>query len=155
MRSPMSSPNVRAQNANGLGANAGSLGLSGETLTLDVALFAGGTVSGTVFRAGTNPPDAVSGVEVSISRYVAGLPSTVTTDALGRFSFDAVPVGTFSMTANDRATGDRGSATNQVNANGEQRTVNITLIGQGRVTVTVRDASENLINHARVIVYSQ
>ncbi|HEV8348494.1 MAG TPA: carboxypeptidase regulatory-like domain-containing protein [Vicinamibacterales bacterium] len=146
---------VRAQNANGLGANAGTLGISGETLTLNVTLFAGGTVSGTVFRAATNPPAPVSGVEVSINRFVAGLPSTVTTDALGRFAFEAVPVGTFTMTAADPATGDRGSATNQVNANGDQRTVNITLIGQGRVTVTVRDASENLINHARVIVYSQ
>ena len=42
-----------------------------------------------------------------------------------------------------------------MNANGEQRSVNITLIGQGRVTVTVRDASENLINHAHVVISSQ
>lgn len=144
---------VRAQTASGQGANAGSLSLSGDTLVLNISLFAGGTVTGQVFAAGTTVP--VSGVEVTISRYVPGLPSAVMTDAQGRFTFEGVPIGTFTLRATNPANGDRGIVSNQLNANGETRTVNLPLNGVGQVTVTVKDASENLISGARVTLYSQ
>lgn len=135
------------------GYNAGTLGLSGQTLTLDIGLYQGGVVSGQVFRAGTTTP--VPGVQVSINRFVPGLPSQVTTNNEGRFTFQGISIGTFVLDATDPATGDRGRATNQINANNETRTINITLTGQGEVIVTVRDASQNLISNANVTVISQ
>ena len=139
--------------ASGLrGRAAGSLGLSGQTLTLNVTLFASGTVNGTVFRFGGAVP--VPGAVVSIDRFLPGVPSSVTTDLQGRFSFDPVPVGAFNLDVTDLATGDRGRASNQVSVNGEVRTVNVTLNGQGRVVVTVRDASGNLITGASVTLFS-
>src|SRR4029078_8124970 len=131
----------------------GSLGLSGQTLVLDVNLFASGTVSGIVFRAdGTTP---VAGVQVTINRFLAGLPQTVVTDGQGRYAFDLVAVGAFVVEAFEPTTGDRGRASNQINSNGENRAVNITLNGLGRVLVTVRDAPGNLVANAQVTLNSQ
>ena len=126
----------------------GTLGLSGQTLTLDVHLVASGRVIGTVFQVGGSTP--VPGAQVTIDRYLGGLPTTVTTDALGAYAFDLVPIGSFTVNALVPATGDRGRASNQVASNGETRTVNITLNGVGRVVVTVRDASANLVPGAEV-----
>src|SRR4029077_19248567 len=56
------------------GRAGGSLGLSGQTLTLDVSLFASGTVTGTVYRVdGTTP---VPGAQVGIDQFLFGLPTT-------------------------------------------------------------------------------
>src|SRR5262249_49443140 len=107
------------------GRAGGSLGLSGQTPVLDVALFASGTGTGTVVRAdGTTP---VAGAQVTISRFLAGLPTTVVTDAFGHYTFELVSVGSFVLDAFDPVTGDRGRASNQIGSNGETRTVNVTL----------------------------
>lgn len=135
------------------GRAADTLGLSGQTLTVDIGIFASGAVQGTVFRSdGTTP---VPGARVSIDRFLPGLPSTLVTDFQGRYAFDLVSLGTFTIDVTDPATGDRGRATNQVSANGENRTIDIRLNGLGRVMVTVRDASGNLINGAQVSLSSQ
>jgi hypothetical protein len=140
-----------ALNLNGFAS--GSFGLSGQTLTLNISLLSSGIVTGTVFEAGTTTP--VPGAAVTINRFLQGLPTTVTTDAQGQFTFTLVPLGTFTLDVTRPSTGDRGRATNQVNANGETRTVNVTLNGQGQVIVTVRDASSNPISGANVSVTSQ
>ena len=77
------------------------------------------------------------------------------TDADGRYTVDFVPAGTFRVEVADAATGDRGRATNQVSANGEVRTINVTLNGTGRVVVTVRDSANNLVPGAQVRVTSE
>jgi hypothetical protein len=135
------------------GVNTGSFGLSGETLTLDLQLFAGGTVTGTVRRFGGVIP--AGGVDVTINRTVPAQPSTVRTDALGRYTFNLVPLGEFTADALDPTTGDRGRTTSQLNANGETRVVDIVLNGQGRVIVTVNDSANNPAGGVQVHLSSQ
>lgn len=130
------------------GIAAGSLDLSGNTVTVNIQLFAGGSVSGRVLRFDNTT--LVPNAQVSINRYLNGFPTTVNANAQGEYSFEAVPVGSFTLTAFDPATGDRGRASNQVNSNGEQRVVNVQMNGLGTVVARVRDASGNLIPNANV-----
>jgi hypothetical protein len=121
------------------GRTSGSVGLSGEVLTLNVRLSASGTVTGIVHRADGTTPLASADVTL-YTRFFNSTIGRTTTDAEGRYTIDYVPVGEFVVDVNELATGDRGRVTNQVFANGETRTVNVTMNGLGRITVTVRDA---------------
>ena len=126
------------------GTNAGSFGLAGQTIQLDIKLYANGTVTGTVFQYdGTTP---VANAQVTISApYPLGT-QTVNADGNGKYTFNGVPVASFSLNATNPLNGDRGVATNQVSVNGETRTVNIKLNGMGTVIVNVKDAANNVTN---------
>ncbi|HXG46421.1 MAG TPA: carboxypeptidase regulatory-like domain-containing protein, partial [Methylomirabilota bacterium] len=132
------------------GQASGSLGLSGQTLTLNVRLLDAGSVTGLVLRADGVTPVVGAAVSISGSTF-----ASTRSDAGGGYRFDFVPIGSFTLDVTDAATGDRGRAVNQVNAVGETRTVNVVMNGQGRVNVTVRDASGNTVENARVSVTSQ
>jgi hypothetical protein len=137
------------------GRNTGSVTVSGQAVTSDFQLVATGTVTGTVFRAGGTTPAAGAQVSIFNDSFFGNLIGATTTDAEGRYAVDFVPAGNFRVEVSDPATGDRGRATNQVNANGEIRTINVTLNGLGRVVVTVRDNANNLVGGAQVRVTSQ
>jgi plastocyanin len=137
------------------GRNTGTVTVSGQAVVSDFQLFATGTVTGTVFRAGGTVQVAGAQVSVFQDSFFGQLIGSTTTDAQGRYTVDFVPAGNFRVEVSDPATGDRGRATNQVNANGEIRTINVTLNGLGRVVVTVRDSANNLISGAQVRVDSQ
>ena len=140
--------------ASGLqGRLSGTLGLSGETLTLDLNLVAAGTINGTVRRSDLSAP--VPGARITLA-YTAILDTfTATANASGQFTISGVPVGAFSIDVVDPDTGDRGRALNQLSTNGETRTVNVVMNGQGAVNVHVRDAVGNPVGTARVDIYTQ
>lgn len=127
------------------GRTSGTITFAGQTLELDIRLVAFGTVNGTVFRS--DGATAVPGALVTLSGSATG---TTTTDALGRYSFAFVPIGSFSVDVTDPTTGDRGRTNNQVSVNGEVRTVNVILNGVGSLTVVVKDAAGNLVTNAQV-----
>jgi hypothetical protein len=55
------------------------------------------------------------------------------------YQFDLVPVGDFTVTATEVATGDKGISTSRIGAAGEVKTLNVRLVGQGTVHVTTVD----------------
>lgn len=143
---------ISAQNAaNTLrGRASGTISFSGQTLTRDIRLSASGTVTGTIFRAdGTTP---VAGILVTLTNNSVSPAFTAQTltNANGRYTFEQVPVGSFTLEANEPSSGDRGRTTNQLTASGETRTVNFNLIGVGRVVVTVRDSADAIVSGAQV-----
>jgi hypothetical protein len=133
------------------GRTIGSVGLSGQTITVNVRLVVSGTVTGIVFRS--DRVTRVAGAQVRL--FDAGFSPTTTSDAQGSYAFDFVPLGGFTVDVTDPATGDRGAVSNQVTVNGETRTIDVVLLGLGSAAVTVRDAAENLTPNARVTLYGQ
>ena len=141
---------VRDPNTGFAGRSSGSINFAGQILTLNIQLVPFGTVNGTVFRFDGATP--VPGAQVSLFGASNG---TTTTDALGHYQFDFVPLGSFTVDVTDPATGDRGRTNNQVSANGEVRTVNVVLNGVGSLRVTVKDAAGNLITNAQITIFEQ
>lgn len=134
------------------GVAVGEITAEGQNVTVNVVLSPSGTITGTVFRAGGVDPAA--GVEVTLMRGYAPV-LTQAADAAGRFTFEFVPIGSFALDAADPATGDRGRADNQLTANGETRTVNVTFLGLGQVSVTVKDAAGEVVSNAAVMLTSR
>ena len=145
---------VRAQDpVSGLQASVtGTLGLSGDTLTLDLNLIAAGTITGTVRRSDLSGP--LPGARVTLSYNAIADTFTTIANAIGEFAFTSVPIGAFTLDAIETDTGDRGRASSQLSANGETRTVDIRLSGLGAVTVRVRDAVGNPVGTAQVSLRS-
>jgi hypothetical protein len=131
--------------------NSGSFALSGDVITLNLRLYAAGTVTGTVFHAGGTV--SAPGVQVNVSAS-NGSRSTVT-DAQGKYTVDTVGLGGFYVSVTDPSNGDRGQASQSLTSNLQTSTVNITLNGFGNLVTTVKDASGNLITGALVQVYGQ
>lgn len=132
------------------GRTSGTIYFAGQTIELDIQLVAFGTVTGTIFRS--DGATIVTGAQITLSGSGSG---TTMSDAQGHYTFNFVPLGTFTLDVTDPATGDRGRTSNQVSANGEVRTVNVILNGVGKVVVTVKDAAGNLIGNAQVTLFEQ
>ncbi len=128
----------------------GGIGQSGSTLTLDIRLSASGTVTGIIFRADGTTPAVGIAVTLTNTSVFPRFTMQSTTDANGRYTFDGVLVGNFTVEASEPSSGDRGRASNQLTANGETRTVNFNLIGVGRIVVTVRDANNVVVSGVQV-----
>jgi hypothetical protein len=99
-------------------------------ITVPVVITASGRVTGTFVTAADARPIPFAQVALSsgsVQAYTA-------TDASGRFELLAVPVGPFSIEANDPATGRVGRATGELIAEGE--TVDVTVVQVPRGTVT-------------------
>lgn len=128
---------VRAGFASGSAArvliSAENEGVAGSTL---LQVGPRGRLSGTVTRADGVTP--VSGARVSVIRnQPRELLGTVVTDSAGQFVMDDVSAGAFQVSVSDPVTGDMGRGFGQINTEGETGTVNVTLNGQGRLTVKV------------------
>ena len=80
---------------------------------------------------------------------------SATADAQGRYRIDLVPVGAYTVDATDPATGDRGRATASIASQDQVVTTNITLVGVGKVIVTVKDGGLNPVSGAQVKLDSQ
>lgn len=140
-----------ASNLRGRGAV--SVGSFAQTLALDIRLFASGAVTGTVFGADGVTP--LASARVSLTLQAGGAyAGAATTDEQGRYTIDYVPLGNFRLDVSDPATDDRGRASNQLNVNGETRTVNVTMNGLGRVVVTVQGSANQLVAGAPVSLTS-
>lgn len=110
---------------------------SGEEVVADVVTLARATVEITVNAAAGAP---VSGAVVSFEATSAlgtAPQRTATTDGEGVARFADVLAGTFTATANDPATGQGGSTSGQVVADGATVSATITLSAFGNITGTV------------------
>lgn len=136
--------------ASGLyGGASGQLTLAGQIVTLNVPIASSGNVSGIV----TNADGSVAAnANVQIYPVVQGTSPTAVTNAQGSYSFPYVPIGTFTVTANNPANGESASVVNSIATAGQSRLINIKLIGLGTLNVTVADASGNKIPNALVTV---
>jgi hypothetical protein len=142
---------LRVTNSEGLqGTGTGALPLAGQTVTINVALLAAGTLTGTVFQGDGVTPAA--GIQVTLSPAPLTGSAVTTTNASGVYTYLNVAYGGFTVYASNIATGDRGQANGQIQVNGQLRTINITLNGFGNLTVKVVDANSNPIPNAAVTV---
>jgi hypothetical protein len=116
------------------GQASGSLAADGEVREVQVRLTQTGTITGTVFRYGGVQPVG-AGVQVSLGS------RTTQTDTDGRYTFEFVPLGTVTVSVTDPASRARGVATATLAANGEVRTVDVVLAGQGTLVVRVVDST--------------
>jgi uncharacterized repeat protein (TIGR01451 family) len=130
------------------GQASGAILQDGQRVTNNIVVAAAGSITGLVFRADGVTP--VTNVQVTISPTGLG----ANTDSLGSYRFDFMPLGGYTLDATDPATGDRGRVGATLSAQDEVRVANITLNGQGTVSVTVRDGASNLVANAQVYVTS-
>jgi hypothetical protein len=108
-----------------------------------------GALSGKVVRA--DGVTAVPGAQVTIIRnQPMEQVGTVVTDSYGNYSMSDVNAGTFRVSVIDPQTGDRGQTTSKIDIEGETKTADIKLNGQGQVVVTVVDATNNAVPNAIV-----
>jgi len=134
------------------GQSTGALGLSGQTIQINVQLLPSGTVSGTVFQSDGVTP--APGAQVLLCQSLSGISctgysATMVTNTNGAYSFSGVPLVGFTVDVTN-PNGDRGRSTGQLSNNGQTLTLNVRLNGLGAVTVTVQDANGNLIPNAQV-----
>jgi hypothetical protein len=108
-----------------------------------------GVLSGKVTRADGSTP--VAGAQVTVLRHQPmEQVGTVSTDASGNYVLPEVNAGTFTISVIDPSTGDRGQTTSKIETDGETKTSNIQLNGQGQIVVTVIDAANNVVPNALV-----
>jgi len=128
------------------GVSQGRLNFEGEQVVLDVTLAATATVGGTVIK---RLGGAVTGpIRVTLRRDG----STIQTRefAQSQYTFPLVPIGHIEIEAEEIATGDRGIATTRIAGAGDNRNLNVTLVGQGRVDVRLIDDLGSPVVGARV-----
>jgi hypothetical protein len=130
------------------GHSSGTLAGDGQTATANITLQATGSITGTVFHFGGIT--VVSGAVISLSDG-----HTATADVQGRYRLDLVPVGSYTVDVTDPATGDRGRSNATISSQDQIVPTNVTLIGVGKVVVTVKDGSLNLVSGAQVQLNSQ
>ena len=119
------------------GSGLAIVALDGEVVTRNITLSAWTHVDGRVLRAdGTT---SVPGARVTL--VVAGKGAfTTTTDVDGRYRFLYMPLGAFTLDAQDAAgTGSPGRVAGTLSASGGTVTHDVTLLALGSLVVTVRD----------------
>ena len=130
------------------GHSSGTLAGDGQTATANITLQATGSITGTVFHFGGTT--AASGAVITLSDG-----HTATADIQGRYRLDLVPVGSYTVDVTDPVTGDRGRSSATISSQDQIVPTNITLIGVGKVVVTVKDGALNLVPGAQVKLDSQ
>jgi Carboxypeptidase regulatory-like domain/Bacterial TSP3 repeat len=130
------------------GSSSGALSGDGQTATANITLQATGSITGTVFHFGGSTP--AGGVVITLSDG-----HSATADAQGRYRIDLVPVGSYTVDGTDPATGDRGRSNATIATQDQIVTANVTLIGVGKVIVTVKDGGLNPVAGAQLRLDSQ
>ena len=131
------------------GRDGGNLGLNQSTV-IDVNLGAFGSVVGTVFER-DNTTSVGAGVEVTLGGRVSDL---ALTDALGRYQFDFVPLGEFSVEASDES-GNRGGSMGNLSTTSQVAQNDIGFLGRGIVSGEVLNALANAFDGSTVTLRSQ
>ena len=123
------------------GTASGTIAGDGQTLTLDVALRTSGTVNGQVLQSDGVTPAAVSTVSINVGG-VGGGTETTTTDGQGNFSFQNVPSGSGTISAQVLGGIDQTSIPVSVAAAGVT-TVQVKLNGIGAISGLALDSAGN------------
>jgi hypothetical protein len=110
----------------------------GQSITLNVALRASGTVTGQVVQADGVTPASTSTVSINIGGFGGGT-ATTTTDAQGNFTLQNVPAGSGTITAQVLGSIDQASAPVVVAAG--TNTVKVTLNGTGGISGVALDSN--------------
>ena len=134
------------------GQSTGTLGLSGQSVQINLQLLPSGTVSGIIYQS-----DGVTlapGAQVLLCQSLSGTSctgysATTTANANGAYSLSGVPLIGFTVDVTN-PNGDRGRTTGQLSNNGQTDTLNVRLNGLGAVTITVKDANGNLVPNAQI-----
>ena len=113
----------------------------GKTLTLNVALRSSGTVAGQLFQADGVTPAPPSTITINVGGFGGGS-ETTTSDAQGKFSFQNVPAGSGTISANVLGGIDQAYAPISVAA-GTTTTVQVTLNGIGGISGVALDSNGN------------
>ncbi|MFI5398533.1 MAG: carboxypeptidase regulatory-like domain-containing protein, partial [Candidatus Binatia bacterium] len=129
-------------------AATGMLASAGAVDEYCMILGASGSVSGTVFLANGQP---AAGVPVTYREAAFGAQPDrgTTTDANGHYRFTLLRPRPFVVTGLDPASGDRGVARGSA-LTGDATTVDLNLLGQGTVTVTVKRGDGTPVSGAQV-----
>jgi hypothetical protein len=122
----------------------GKLDYHNQELNLDVTLQGTGKVSGTFYDAAQT--QTIAGAVVSIQT-IGAYPFTMysTTDSQGRFSFDQIAIGNFTLTATNPSNGFKGVQTGKVEYDTHQVTADIISEGCGTVLCTVFKADGSTV----------
>jgi protocatechuate 3,4-dioxygenase beta subunit len=120
----------------------------GQSVVTNVVLGPSGTVTGTIFHFDGITP--VSNAQVSLT---GGF--TTVADGNGVYTFNFVPLGSYTISATDPGNGDQGTGSVTLGGQDEVQTVNVTLNGQGTVTATVVDATSAPVANALLTLTGQ
>lgn len=120
----------------GLRGRASGVVLRGGEVTAVVTLTASGRVTGTFLTA--DGAQTIPFAQVTLNG--SGVQAYATTDAQGRFELTAIPVGAFTVEANDPATGRLGRASGQLSFEGQSVDVTVLQLPRGTVAGYVLNA---------------
>jgi 5-hydroxyisourate hydrolase-like protein (transthyretin family) len=135
------------------GGAAGSITGHAQDVEANIGLAPTANLQGRVFRSdGTTPVAGGVTVLVQYCFFDPRCTFSTTTDSEGRYAFTFLPLGSFTLSASEPSTRGRGSVQGTLSVNGETRTLNVNLLPQGSLVVTVRNADDLPIAGANVIV---
>ncbi|MBN1273270.1 MAG: carboxypeptidase regulatory-like domain-containing protein, partial [Candidatus Aminicenantes bacterium] len=132
-------------------AKSGSIPHPGAEVTIDLVLKPAGKIEGTVFA-----PDGITPVPNAKVFLKTGslAPMELFSDEEGKFYFDLVPSGSFTITAEDQLNGYRGQVRGSMSIEGRTLTLDVRLKGMGEVYGTVKNQGGEVIPNARVTLKS-
>ena len=128
------------------GMTTGLVATDGQTVNVTVHLASYGNVHGVVRRA-----DGVTTV-ANAAVTLVGTMLTATTDSIGQYSFNFLPLGVATVSVKDSATRGVGQASTTLTINGATVPLDVQLQPQGIVVASVRDANGSPIAGAQVTV---
>ncbi|WP_170113064.1 carboxypeptidase-like regulatory domain-containing protein [Ahniella affigens] len=128
------------------GVSQGRLNAEGDVAVLDVTLAATASVHGLVLNR--QGQAVTGGVRVTLRR--DGQPLKTEDFPNANYEFTLVPAGLIEIEAESISTGDRGLATTRIAGAGDDRLLNVTLIGQGNLAIHLVDELGNPVVGARV-----
>jgi hypothetical protein len=114
------------------GTGAGEIKTHGQVVPIEVRLSAWGALSGIIYRQDGVTP--VSGALVSARG------QTTTTDVEGNYTLTLLPLGPYALTVEDTATRGLGAANGTLVTHAATETVNVRLMDQGTLLVSVTTA---------------
>lgn len=135
--------------ASGLRARVTGILPPNQSATVNFSLSPSGTIKGTAFsQNGTTSLGA--GVTVTLSGSAF---QTTTTDSQGNYIFDFVPLGNFTIDTSD-GSGNRGRTTGSLTTTSQVTVANVTYLGRGIVSGTIKDGAGNAVPNATVSLAS-
>ena len=129
------------------GSVTGSLTQHLQVLEREVVTASYGSLHGKVFRA--DGQTIVVGARVSLGSRL------VTTNELGEYRFEILPLGNYQISVSDPGTGGQGVKNVTLATNAADIEQNISLAAQGKLLITVRDAGGVAVPNAFVQVSSE
>src|SRR5947209_10237332 len=134
-------PGLRGRTSGTLPAN--------QSANVNLTLSPSGTIKGTVFGRNGNT-SAGPGINVTLSGSTF---QTATTDNQGAYLFDFIPLGNFTVEAND-SNGNRGRTSGSLSTTSQVAVANVSFLGRGAVNGIIRDGSGNPVPNATVNLFS-